>query len=310
MIRQIKKILKGMIGRVTYPLDQKMDKILMLQGQISARQNKNLLHNEIFLEDVEFSVFSQNGEDGIIDYLIELLELDTSNHHRTFIEFGVENYTESNTRYLLKNRNWQGCIIDGSQENIDHIRNDSIYWKHDLEAICSFITKNNIDSLIQNWLSSRNIKDVTLLSIDVDGVDYYIWENIQCIQPILVVIEFNALFGSQEQISVPYRDDFQRHKAHYSGLFFGASIKALTELGKTKGYHFLGADKSGTNLFFVLDEYAQFCQNIKVKSYQSYCDSHLARQSRSGGGGTNLFTLISKIRCDSKLQFCQSWAHK
>lgn len=235
------------------------------------------------IENSEFKIYSQNGEDGIIDFLLQALDL--SDYPKAFVEFGVENYKEANTRFLLQFRNFQGLVIDGSTENINYIKSDSIYWKYDLEAKCAFITKDNINDLIYSWLESRNLSNILLLSIDIDGNDFYIFDSITCVNPAIVIIEYNPIFGYKESVSVPYRDDFNRFKAHYSGLYFGASIKALVFLGKKKGYNFIGADSSGTNLFFVKD-----CFNVDfIKTYplSEYCNRHHVRQSRSRHGNLN-----------------------
>src|SRR5262249_15190951 len=86
------------------------------------------------IQETEFRVFSQFGEDGIIQFLISNMEIP----NRTFVEFGVEDYTESNTRFLLINNNWSGLVIDASQPNVERIKNDAIYWKHDLTALDAF----------------------------------------------------------------------------------------------------------------------------------------------------------------------------
>lgn len=239
------------------------------------------------LESFEFSVSSQNGEDGIIDFLIEILELENSDFPKAFIEFGVQNYTESNTRYLLKKRNFKGLVIDGSDENIDFIKNDEIYWRFDLCAKCAFITRENIDSIIKEWLDSTLISNVAILSIDIDGVDYFVWEAIECVNPAIVIVEYNALLGSKEAKSVPYSADFERFSKDYSGLYFGASIKALVNLGKRKGFTFIGADSSGTNLFFVHNALVWKVDFLHVYAFEEYCKRHNVRQSRDKNGNLN-----------------------
>ena len=102
----------------------------------------NQKENIASLDEVEFQVFSQRGEDGVIQYIINKIEIP----NKVFVEFGVETYTESNTRFLLMNNNWSGLIIDGSKKNINFIKRDFIYWKYDITALESFITKDNI-----NW---------------------------------------------------------------------------------------------------------------------------------------------------------------
>lgn len=208
----------------------------------------------------------------------------------------MQNYTESNTRFLLKKRNFIGLVIDGSKENIDFIKRDEIYWRFDLCAKCEFVTRENIDGIIKNWLDSAKISNITLLSIDIDGVDYFIWEAIKCIQPAIVVVEYNALLGSSKAKSVPYSTDFERFRADFSGLYFGASITALVNLGVRKGFKFIGADSSGTNLFFINSKLAHKVDFLQLHSFDEYCQRHHARQSRDKKGHLNFMRGDERIK--------------
>lgn len=218
-------------------------KVLLNLGKIQAENNKEKKFIGS-LEEVEFQVFSQRGEDGIIQYIISQIEIP----NRIFVEFGVEDYTESNTRFLLINNNWSGLVIDGSKDNIKFIKNDFVYWKYDLSAYESFITKDNINELISKY---TDCSDIGLLSIDIDGNDYWVWEAITVVRPRVVVCEYNSAFGEHHKISVPYQQTFNRTKAHYSDLYFGASLPALCHLADKKGYDFIGAAGAGVNAFFV-----------------------------------------------------------
>lgn len=199
------------------------------------------------LEEVEFQVFSQFGEDGIIQWLIKNVKV--FNH--TFVEFGVEDYVESNTRFLLMNNNWSGLVIDGSKRNINCIKNSNYYWKYDLQAIDAFITKDNINNLI----SSNGITgNIGLLSVDIDGNDYWVLREISCIRPSILICEYNNIFGGNESVSIPYQEDFYRTNAHYSNLYWGASLKAFQDYAESIGYVFLGSNSAGHNAFFALKE--------------------------------------------------------
>jgi len=199
------------------------------------------------LHQLEFRVFSQFGEDGIIQFLINNVEIP----NKTFVEFGVEDYTESNTRFLLVNNNWRGLVMDGSSLNIEFIQRDPIYWRHNLTAVCSFITKDNINDSIRN---AGFEGDIGLLSIDIDGNDYWVWDAITAISPRIVVIEYNSVLGSSLKLTVPYDPAFVRGKAHYSHLYFGASLAALCDLGSRKGYYFVGCNANGNNAFFIRND--------------------------------------------------------
>lgn len=239
----MRNYIKKLYQRFYHKLNYDVQKNLLSNGKILAQMNdqKKMINA---LEEVEFQVFSQRGEDGILQYIINKIEIP----HRIFVEFGVENYTESNTRFLLMNNNWSGLVIDGSKANIDFIRNDFIYWKYDLTAVESFITKDNINSLISNYTKE---KDIGLLSVDIDGNDYWVWEAINVIQPRIVACEYNSAFGPDKKVSVPYKADFYRRAAHYSDLYFGASLAAFCHLAEKKGYDFIGTAGAGVNAFFV-----------------------------------------------------------
>jgi hypothetical protein len=205
----------------------------------------------IALGQAEFRVFSQFGDDGIIQYIISRLGLPKSD--RRFIEFGVENYRESNTRFLLLNDNWTGLVMDGSEDQVASIRSEALYWRNDLTALARFITRDNINSIIQEAGFSGRLG---ILSIDVDGNDYWIWEAITVVDPAVVIVEFNGVFGGREAVTIPYQADFVREKAHYSFLYWGTSLKALCFLAGQKGYVWIGCNNAGNNAYFVRSEYA------------------------------------------------------
>ena len=198
------------------------------------------------IADTEFKVFSQFGDDGILQYLIHRLQI--APLHRSFVEFGVENYEESNTRFLLLNDNWRGLVMDGSKANVDHIHASPDFWKHDLTAVAAFIDADNINRLIS---SAGFGGEIGLLSIDIDGNDYWVWESIQVVDPIIVVAEYNGIFGAENAVSIPYDPAFRRSQAHYSNLYWGCSLAALHQLATKKGYAFVGCNSAGNNAYFV-----------------------------------------------------------
>jgi len=243
--------------------DRLVERQLLLQCLMAAKMNRNLARINA-LADVEFSGFSQWGEDGIIDWLVEKLP----QIPRTFVEFGVENYSESNTRLLLKLRNWRGLVLDGSNEHIASIMRESIYWQYNLTAKCAFIDCENVNNLIDLGGMSG---EIGLLSIDIDGNDYWVWQSISVVKPIIIVTEYNAVLGDLRRLAVPYQANFRRTIAHHSNLYFGASLAALIELGYRKGYTFIGTNTNGCNAFFVRNEFVHgLLQSIdKVLSFPS-----------------------------------------
>ena len=237
----------------SYPLEALAAKIGQLQstltriqealGRIEGRQTRSAGGQG--LQENEFRVFSQWGEDGIIQYLIHHVEVE----RKLFVEFGVENYAEANTRFLLVNNHWAGLVVDSNPDHIAYIKNDPIYWQHNLKAVQAFITRENVNEMI----TQRGIRGgIGLLSIDIDGNDYWVWEAMQAITPAIVIVEYNSRFGKDRAVTIPYREDFLRSSAHPSMIYYGASLKALCLLGKRKGYAFVGCNSAGNNAFFVL----------------------------------------------------------
>ena len=245
--------------------------LLLLGKELSWKVAALPLNSDF--RQVGFSVFSQSDEDGIIQYLIKKIPIE----NESFIEFGVENYEQSNTRFLMLNDNWQGLVLDASPSHIRYIQSDQIYWQYDLQARCAWITRDNIDSLIREAGVSG---DVGLLSIDLDGNDYWVWERIESISPRIVVVEYNSLFGLQP-VSVPYQEGFSRTAAHFSNLYFGCSLAALSYLAKKKGYVLLGSNLWGNNAFFLRSDVAgRFCG---IGSEKVYVLSKF-RESRDANG--------------------------
>ena len=283
---QLVKNIKNLSGDLQQ-LSNKIDTQKILQAQILSALNSNkesaILHQ---LQVAEFSVFSQWGDDGIIDFLTQYLEFE----HKTFLEFGVENYAEANTRFLLMNRNWTGFVIDGSEKNISTIKNSELYWKHELTAACNFITKENINDIIKEHGFEQKID---LLHIDIDGNDYHIWEAIQCISPTLVIMEYNSIFGSDKPWTIPYNPQFERGKAHYSHLYCGASLLSLCDLANEKGYVFIGTNSAGNNAYFV--------KKGKEKNLQTYtCETGFVaskfRESRDENGQLNFLAGQNRLQ--------------
>lgn len=259
-------------------IDNRLDKIQQSLGRIESTQHPECNKD---LQDYEFRVYSQWGEDGIIQHLVKTIP----GLEKTFIEFGVQNYVESNTRFLLVNNNWAGLIIDGSQKNIDYVKSDAIYWQHNLKAECAFITRENINTIIKN--SGLN-GDIGLLSIDIDGNDYWVWEAIDVVTPAIVVIEYNARFGDQLSVSIPYEPNFIRSSAHHSNIYYGTSLSALFKLGAKKGYALVGCNSAGNNAFFLRNDL--ITDKIKAKTVAEAFVSNKFRESRDKNGEMNFIS--------------------
>jgi hypothetical protein len=213
---------------------------IMLAGFNRQKDSKNI-------QDYEFKVFSQWGEDGILQYLTSVLEIP----NKTFIEFGVEDFFESNCRFLLVKDNWRGFVLDSSPEHINRLRSSYFFWKYDLRAESTFITRENINELLAQSCFDQ---DLGILSIDIDGNDYHVLEAIAGFRPRILVCEYNAVFGPERRIVVPYDPRFSRGTVHSSNLYYGASLGALVFLTRRLGYSLVGTNSAGNNGFFVRND--------------------------------------------------------
>ena len=277
-IDSIASQLGAIISLSTGSSNQMIENSMILQGRTLALQNKDRAPLES-VQDAEFKVFSQFGEDGILQYLIQ--ETFILPMEQTFIEFGVQNYSESNTRFLLMNNHWKGLIIDGSKQYMDSVRNNDIYWRHDITAVDAWIDRDNINQLIGD---AGFCGDTGILSVDIDGNDYWVWERIDVVNPVIVVVEWNSVFGDEYAITVPYKSDFQREKEHYSCLYWGASIGAFEHLAARKGYSLICSNSAGNNLFFVRTD--RLGRLKPLVSKEAYVESTF-RDSRDSSGKLN-----------------------
>jgi len=241
------------------------------------------------LREAEFKVSSQWGDDGIIQYLIQQAGVTS----QTFVEFGVQDYRESNTRFLLMNDNWRGLVIDGDPNYVASIRADDIYWRYDLSSLAAFITKENINDLIKG---AGFAGPLGILSVDIDGNDYWVWEAINVVDADIVIVEYNSVFGPRRTVSVPYDPAFVRQNAHSSYLFWGCSLAALCLLAERKGYVFVGCNSNGNNAYFV--KASRAANLVALTPEQGYVESRF-RESRdeqgrlSFVGGADRFALIA-----------------
>jgi hypothetical protein len=212
------------------------------------RYVKELLDQEKYrdplrLEPFGFKVYSQNDEDGIIAEIFRRIGSPSG----TFVEFGVGDGLESNTLYLLL-QGWCGLWIDGNERYVTKIRSrfDAVIQSNRLSVAHSFIMRDNINPLIGRFVQG----EIDLLSVDIDGNDYHIWESIEVIQPRLVVIEYNAKFPPPISLAPAYVPN----SVWQGDDYMGASLEALVRLGKRKGYSLVGCNITGANAFFVRDD--------------------------------------------------------
>lgn len=269
---------------LTLPDELAETKILIAQMLINQVAARGALQD---IREAEFRVFSQFGEDGILQYLIRQIGLPRELH--TFVEFGVESYQEANTRFLLVNDNWRGLVIDGNPDNIARVKEDPIFWRHGLNAIAAFIDANNINGLIGD---AGYGGEIGILSVDIDGNDYWVWDRINVVNPVIVVAEYNSVFGPSHAVTVPYDPCFVRGRAHYSHLYWGCSLKALEFLGKKKGYVLVGSNSAGNNAFFVRRDCLSGLKEVSAE--QAYVESRF-RESRDSNGNLTYLSGAARL---------------
>lgn len=203
------------------------------------------------LHEVEFRSYSQNGEDGILWYIFSLL----GTVSRRSVEICAGDGTQCNTANLILNHGWEGLLIDGKEQNV--VTGKAFYSAHPNtfsyppSFVHAWVTKDNVNELVQQHGFEG---EIDLLSLDLDGVDYWIWEAINVIRPRVAVVEAQVIWGADRSVTVPYRSDFRAEYVNGFGVYSGASLPALVKLGRTKGYRLIGTQSYGYNAFFMRDD--------------------------------------------------------
>lgn len=201
----------------------------------------------------ELQVYSQHGEDGIVQFIFG----EIGAPHRTFVEFGMGDGRECNTALLSLHAGWRGLLLDADGERVAAAR---AFYERMLgpgqEAVRieqAWVTAENIDDTIR---SAGIAGEIDLLSIDLDGMDYWVWRSLEAVRPRAVIVEYSAVLGAERACTVPYDPGFSRWRAHPGGLYAGASLAALEKLGREKGYRLAGCNAHGVNAFFIREDLA------------------------------------------------------
>jgi hypothetical protein len=188
-----------------------------------------------------YKVFSQSDEDGIINEIFKRIGYKS----KIFVEFGVGDGLENNTASLLY-QSWTGLWIEGSVQFCTQIKlaYKKALEKKQLVLVNDFVTPENIDQIISDKIK---VEEIDLLSVDIDGNDVHVFEQITCISPRVIVFEYNAKFGPSIDYCMRYDEDYVWQKSDR----FSASLKHLEKLMMKRGYALVGCNLVGTNAFFV-----------------------------------------------------------
>lgn len=212
----------------------------------------------------EFSAFSQNGEDGIIDYLSRKIK----KPNRYFVEIGSSKGMENNTSWLGIARKYSGLWIEGNKAYSDLAAKIVSPLNLGIECMCLKVTPGNVNKIRENSL----FLDPDVFSLDIDGNDYYVMKAIieSGFRPKICVVEYNSAFGPEKKSTITYRDDFDYTTAHSTGLYFGVSVNGWREFFALHGYQFVSVDSNGVNAFFInSSEFEkEFVDDIRGLDYQ------------------------------------------
>lgn len=203
------------------------------------------------LQDVEFRNFSENGEDGILLYLFSLIG--TTNQRA--IEICAGDGRQCNAANLIIHHGWDGLLFDGDAQKVDFGK--KFYSSHP-------DTKNWPPKFIQAWVTAENVNqlvneagftgEVDLLSLDIDGQDYWVWKELNCVTPRIVVLEYQDILGPDRCLTVPYDPNFIATFGPHGPNYCGASLGAFVKLGRQKGYRLIGCQRYGYNAFFLRND--------------------------------------------------------
>ena len=241
------------------------------------------------LNQVEYKIFSQNGEDGIIDFLLNQLNI----QNPRFLEIGVGSYKESNTRYIFMKSPTKGMIIDNVKNLKQEVSKNVKLWKGDLTIIEKTVTSDNI----YNILKINNFQNnLDLFSLDIDGIDYWVMKELPDNLSKIVITEYNATFGANLEVTVPNINNFNRTKYHYSNLCYGMSLRAIINLMNRKNYTFIGTNKACNNAFFINNSDVDKL-NIDLpdlNNLEKYTQSNIL-ESRSNSGSLTFLSDEQKL---------------
>ncbi len=226
-----------------------------------GRQIANLAYPELAdpdffpgLEPFELGFYSQYGEDGVILYLLHKIGVAS----RLVVEIGIEDGRECNSANLVLNHGWRAVQFEADEALSQSAREffSSRLGKDNARCttLHAFVTAENVNELLEN---AGITGEVDVFSLDIDGNDYWVWHALTAFRPRIAVIEYNASYGDEKSVTIPYDPNFVLSRVKEKRYFHGASLVALTKLSKSKGYVLVGCESSGANAFFVREDLAE-----------------------------------------------------
>lgn len=193
----------------------------------------------------EFSVFSQNGEDGVIGELLARVKSPT----RYFLEIGASDGLENNSAYLAYVKKYNGVMVEGDRFSSRNAQKFLQPLNIGVRYISQFVEPNNVGQIVDRC----ETVNPDLLSLDIDGIDLHITEALfeAGVRPAVVCVEYNSAFGPKAAVTIPYQRSFDCRKITSSQLYYGVSIMGWRCFFARYGYEFVGVETNGVNAFFV-----------------------------------------------------------
>ena len=267
-----KLVMRYRVQRVQMRQDITMLRSMMIDQYLQTNLHDNPRYqDQKRLNRHEYQVYSQNGEDGIIEAIFD--RIGTTN--RVFVEIGVQDGLECNSTWLLL-KGWSGYWLEGNPKSVEAIQDkfSGPINKRQLKVQQGFITAENVEALLQE---NGVPIEFDMLSIDIDGNDYWVWKAIDQVNPRVVVIEYNALFRGNVKWVMKYNPTHIWDGTSY----FNASLKSLELLGDSKGYCLVGCDFLGINAFFVRRDLAgnNFCEPFTAENHYEPIRYHLLKKN-------------------------------
>lgn len=240
-----------------------------LNKKFKKRSSIKFSNNLNYINKYEYKITSQNNEDGIIEYIFNKIGLKKIN----FVEIGFDFYQNNSLNFLSKVN--KGLFVDGCEDKVIKLKSilALFYPFKKINVLKELVNKDNLNSIIDNYF--YDYEEIDFFSIDVDGIDYYLFENLR-VKPKVICIEYNFWFGSNIKCSVPYDKNFTWE---IGSQYFGASLNALCELAKRKGYYLIALESHCVNAFFIrsdLKNNFEIIDNIKYfKTPKYYSDDKI-----------------------------------
>lgn len=212
----------------------------------------------------EFCGLSQNGEDGISDYLVRQLKV----RNRFFVEIGASDGTENNTSWFAVAHRWQGVMVEGDSEKAAYGAFIMGGLNIGVRVLNCFVHRENLDVLCRELAEM----EPDFFSLDIDGIDYHVAVGLlrRGFRPKVVVVEYNSCFGPDQSVTIPYVPEFNYRNAHSSQIYYGVSVSAWRKLWEGAGYRFVTVDSNGVNAFFIRADCVEegLCDHWQGRQFQ------------------------------------------